>query len=51
MTPLSNLFAAAKEREKLLKKEKNGVWRRKKREIINENKHKWRAERQRKATL
>lgn len=51
MTPLSNFVAPAKERTKLLKKEKNGSWRRKKREIINENKRRWRGERQRKVEL
>lgn len=42
MTPLSAFIIPAKEREKLLKKEKLTVWRRKKREIINENKRQWR---------
>jgi hypothetical protein len=49
MTPLSNFVSAAHEREKLLKRAKNGVWRRKNREIINEKKRLWRVERNRKA--
>lgn len=43
MTPLSDLFTAAKARAKLLKKQKRSKWLAKNREIINEKKRLWRA--------
>jgi hypothetical protein len=43
MTPLSQLFASAKAREKLLKKEKRAKWVAKNREFVQESKRKWRA--------
>jgi hypothetical protein len=45
MTPLSILFTAAKERAKLLKKEKQATWVAKNREVVNENKRRWREKR------
>ena len=45
MTPLSAFVPAAKARNKLLKKGKRAKWVSKNREVLNENKRKWRAKR------
>lgn len=45
MMPLSAFTTAAKEREKLLKKEKRAKWVRKIREFVQESKRRWKAKR------
>ena len=45
MTPLSAFISPAKERAKLLKKEKRSKWVRKNQEFVTQSKEKWRAKR------